>query len=83
MHSMTCNSWQYYDYVTANPSVLAKGCDNILKRVQVSFSMTFMPADSERGSPGHAVPSLRRESRIRFIQALVRSHNLTLTRTMT
>ncbi len=36
MHSRTCNSWQYYDYVTANPSVLANGCDNVLQRIKVS-----------------------------------------------
>ena len=35
MHSMTCNSWDYYDFVTANPWVLANGCDNVLKRVKV------------------------------------------------
>ena len=37
MHSRTCNSWQYYDYVTANPSVLAHGCDNVLQRIQVGL----------------------------------------------
>ena len=50
MHSRTCNSWQYYDYVTAHPSVLAKGCDNVLARVEVTLARP--PHASPRGTRG-------------------------------